>query len=104
MRRRLAPKRARRARADRPPTGTVTGIRPKPEPKGTQERDGQDFTEGPRAARVQVQDTQLQPLQAVRSPARVSAEVRPLPDLRTRDPARGHDPRHDEVELVAPCR
>ena len=35
--------------------------------------DGQDFTEGPPAARVQVQDTQLQPLQAVRSPARVSA-------------------------------
>ena len=70
----------------------------------TQGVDGKDFTEGPPAARVQVQDTQLQPLQAVRSPARVSAQVRAVPDLRPRDPARGHDPRHDEVELVAPCR
>jgi large subunit ribosomal protein L5 len=47
--------------------------------------DGEDVTEGPRAARVQVSDQELQPLQAVRSPARVPAQVRVVPHLRTRD-------------------
>ena len=63
--------------------------------------DGKDVTAGPPAARVQVQDTELQPLQAVRSPARVPAQVRALPHLPARDRPRGHDPRPDEVELVA---
>ena len=33
--------------------------------------------------------------------ARLLPQVRPLPDLPARDRARGHDPRHDEVVLVA---
>ena len=55
--------------------------------------DGQDFTGGPPEARIEVQDTELQPLQAVRAPARLSAQVRALPHLRARDRARGNDPR-----------
>ena len=63
--------------------------------------DGKDFTAGPPAARVQVQDAELQPLQAVRSPARVPAQVRALPHLPARDRPRGHDPGPHQVELVA---
>ncbi len=66
--------------------------------------DGQDVTAGSPAARIQVQDPQLQPLQAVRPPARVPAQVRALPHLPARDRPRGNDPRPHEVELVAPCR
>ena len=66
--------------------------------------DGQDVTEGSPATRIQVQDPQLQPLQAVRPPARLPAQVRALPHLRAPDSPRGHDPRPHEVELVAPCR
>ena len=43
---------------------------------------------------------ELQPLQAVRAPARLPAQVRPLPDLPARDRPRGNDPRPHEVELV----
>ena len=46
----------------------------------------------------------LQPLPALRSPARLLPQVRPLPDLPARGRARGVHPRHDEVELVGRCR
>ena len=62
---------------------------------------GKDVPESPPAARIEVQDEELQPLPAVRPPARVPAQVRPLPHLPARDRPRGHDPRPHEVELVA---
>ncbi len=65
---------------------------------------GKDFPAGPPTARVQVQDEELQPLQALRPPARVPAQVRAVPHLPARDRPRGHDPRPHEVELVARCR
>ena len=69
---------------------------------------GKDVTGRAPEARVEVQDPQLQPLQALRPPARVLPQVRPVPDLPARGRARGLRPRPDEVELVTtgtrPCR
>ena len=83
----------------------------KPEPPRTTKRatlpskirrkriDGQDFPTCKAVAPEQVLDAQLQPLQALRSPACVLPQVRAVPHLPARDRAPGPDPGRQEVEL-----
>ena len=80
--------------------GEAAGDAATPPSDDKEEPDGQDVTGRPSATAAEVQDTQLQPLQALRSPARVLPQVRPLPDLPARDGPPRLRPRHDEVELV----
>src|SRR3954454_8264419 len=67
-------------------------------------RYGKDFTTCKAKPPVEVLDAQLQPLQALRSPARVLPQVRAVLDLSAQHRARGHDPGRQEVELVGQAR
>ncbi len=67
--------------------------------KGTS--NGQDLTARAPAAHAQVQDPRVPPLPQVRPPARLHAQVRPVPHLPARPRPRGRDPRAHQEQLVA---
>src|ERR1700678_1473363 len=68
---------------------------------GSQERYGTNRTIRKAEENAEVQGPLAQPLQDLRTPARVSAQVRDVPHLFPRLCAEGRNPRCDQGQLVA---
>jgi hypothetical protein len=65
---------------------------------------GKDIQDRRLPAHAQVQDARTFALSPLRAPARRVSQVRAVPAVPARTRAQRLHPRHDEVELVAPCR
>ena len=85
----------------RAPTRASTRSPRRPKNPGDHGQEVQDRAPG---APAEVQDAGALALPPLRPPACRVPQVRPVPDLPARARAQRIHPRHDEVELVTPCR